>query len=595
MRLAALFLLLTGLCAAQNVRYDGQAIGPRGPIPFVSVAVCSQPATTTTQPCTPLASLCTSLADSTCTSPNPVLGDLLGNYFFYIKQGSTPVTVQIYGTQVATPYVATDQISVYPSSSAAFNGVLYIGGGLTAWGGGDIGTQANAAYAALPSTGGRIRILSQSPCYSFTTPMAFSILNKPVLLEGDPGGATCIKYTPTTGSAITIDSGVSERQAYGVRDLQLIGPGNSTTAIGINLGPSNGAEGAVLSGIKFGTNCCSTDGFGTDINQAGGSAFLITVEKSFIEAGGVGMAFVGGENFRLINNTFTHNTGGAITVGAAGTTDIYAYGNSFDDNAPPSISLPSSGGSGIHFVSNSNHYENASVATAANGYVSVGGNNSFSSIGDQFLDDRVSGTNSTGFITCSGTSYVTVLGSLRNGNGITVNPTFNPSGTCRAFLSWGYSNSFTLTDYPIAYTGATIIDQSLNGAGASSLALANGNNGANVNLPFGGNLTTGLTANLGSTQLGPTTVYAGNYLVCVSLWPTATGTATAIQATVSGNANGTPFTANVGSVLSLAALANVGGGCTSIPAAVTTTINVATTGYSGTGTYSVRSSVVEIQ
>lgn len=109
MKKLLLVLLLSLPCWAQNMRFDAVVWGPKGPVPNATVAVCTQPATTTTTPCSPLASLCSSLTDNVCSSPNPVTADSLGNYHFYAKTTVGPYTVQIYGPQVAVPYVLTDQ------------------------------------------------------------------------------------------------------------------------------------------------------------------------------------------------------------------------------------------------------------------------------------------------------------------------------------------------------------------------------------------------------------------------------------------------------------------------------------------------------
>jgi hypothetical protein len=103
--LIGLICLLAGTCAAQN-RYDGIALGPRGPVSGASIAVCTQPAVTTTAPCTPLANLFT---DSTLTiaAPNPLLADALGNFHFYVAGGF--YTVQIYGAGISPPTVLADQ------------------------------------------------------------------------------------------------------------------------------------------------------------------------------------------------------------------------------------------------------------------------------------------------------------------------------------------------------------------------------------------------------------------------------------------------------------------------------------------------------
>jgi hypothetical protein len=105
-----LIVWLLATCAfAQNSRFESVALGPKGPIPFALVAVCTQPTNTSAQPCSPTANLCSSLSDTICTSPNPLTSDSLGHYHFYIKQAQSPFTVQIYGPQVESPLVLPDQ------------------------------------------------------------------------------------------------------------------------------------------------------------------------------------------------------------------------------------------------------------------------------------------------------------------------------------------------------------------------------------------------------------------------------------------------------------------------------------------------------
>lgn len=104
----ASLLLLPSLAFAQDVsvRYQSQVIGSRGlPLANQSVAVCTQPAVTTTQPCSPLATLATSTS-TTSGGANPLTTDVNGNFFFYAPPGK--YTVQVYGPQVGTPFVQPD-------------------------------------------------------------------------------------------------------------------------------------------------------------------------------------------------------------------------------------------------------------------------------------------------------------------------------------------------------------------------------------------------------------------------------------------------------------------------------------------------------
>lgn len=102
---AAIFLC-AGNALAQGARYDGIAIGERGaPVSNASIAVCTQPALTTIEPCSPLANLFTD-ATLTVRASNPVTADSLGNFHFYIAAGT--YTLQTYGGQISPPFVQTD-------------------------------------------------------------------------------------------------------------------------------------------------------------------------------------------------------------------------------------------------------------------------------------------------------------------------------------------------------------------------------------------------------------------------------------------------------------------------------------------------------
>ena len=107
----------------------------------------------------------------------------------------------------------------------------------------DIGDKINQAYASCPSNGCKIRIAAG--IYPFTTPISFSILSKPVILEGDAGdtstysgyppsqGTTELYFTPTSGTAITMATGGGT--GTGVRGITLFGPGfkGNNAAVGL--------------------------------------------------------------------------------------------------------------------------------------------------------------------------------------------------------------------------------------------------------------------------------------------------------------------------------------------------------------------------
>jgi len=106
-KLALLLLLFPSLAYAQSVRYQSQVTGRLGPIAGASVAVCTQPANTSTTPCSPLATLATSTS-TTSGGTNPTTTDQNGNFFFYAASGN--YTVQIYSPQITSPFVQPDTL-----------------------------------------------------------------------------------------------------------------------------------------------------------------------------------------------------------------------------------------------------------------------------------------------------------------------------------------------------------------------------------------------------------------------------------------------------------------------------------------------------
>jgi hypothetical protein len=164
-----LWLLLLFPCAvsAQNYRYDNIVLGPRGPVPAASVAVCTQPANTSMLPCSPLATIFSTAGGA--SQANPLTTDALGNYHFYAASGL--YTIQIYGPQVSSAVVMTD-VSIGGSvltGSNTFTGPNTFTGGVTATSGQNTANFYNidgilyvdgnkyanlaAAVSACPSTG----------------------------------------------------------------------------------------------------------------------------------------------------------------------------------------------------------------------------------------------------------------------------------------------------------------------------------------------------------------------------------------------------------------------------------------------------------
>ncbi len=124
--LAAIMAAGMGVAQAQNSRKDDLVINARGlPVAGASVAVCTQPANTSTTPCSPLALIYSDPA-LTQALANPTTSDGLGNYFFYAAPGR--YTIQIYGTGLTTRVIPDVILPNDPASAASnLRALNYIG------------------------------------------------------------------------------------------------------------------------------------------------------------------------------------------------------------------------------------------------------------------------------------------------------------------------------------------------------------------------------------------------------------------------------------------------------------------------------------
>jgi hypothetical protein len=156
--IVALLLLLPSATLAQYYRYDGFVLSNKGPLGGQSIAVCSQPAITLTQPCSPLVSLYQS--SSGVALPNPTTSDSYGNFHFYVAPGT--YTIQVYGPQVYTPYVLTDQlIAGLQSGPAVISGACILDG--------VVNTTLSAAIACATTRGGKVWVPPSASNYTITS------------------------------------------------------------------------------------------------------------------------------------------------------------------------------------------------------------------------------------------------------------------------------------------------------------------------------------------------------------------------------------------------------------------------------------------
>lgn len=263
----------------------------------------------------------------------------------------------------------------------------------------DIGAGINAAYAALPTVGtpgwavGKINVSQKSDgtCYSTSTPIALSTNGKPVNI--DFNGA-CIQFTATSGTALTMDPGVSAVAAtmWRISNLKLLGPCTTTacsgvTTVGISIGPTNGASDGQLDNVQIGAYG-GAHGFFTGLT-GGSNGFIYTMIQPNIIGNKTGILAGSQENINVDGGSISQNvTGFNVPSGAA--IDVRFNGTSWDDNTTTAINISSGAGLGIIDLF-SNHFENIGGGTCS--YIASASTSVFTNLhGGIFFDQVGSGT-----------------------------------------------------------------------------------------------------------------------------------------------------------------------------------------------------------
>lgn len=214
----------------------------------------------------------------------------------------------------------------------------------------DIGAAVNAAYASLPTDGGTIFI--QNGTYSYTTPIVFGTNAKIASLIGSSAAGTILKYTPTSGNAITVNHGdvsgrhrqheVAHFTMMGTSVFVFVGTTNTRTSVGLFLGGANGSPAVSVHDMTI-------NGFGTQI-ETGQACYMARFNALSLSGGngvnGTGTGLQGslvhintasnsGERFVFTDCTFSDPcnsaAGNAIYVEASGSASLIFKGCSFDN------------------------------------------------------------------------------------------------------------------------------------------------------------------------------------------------------------------------------------------------------------------------
>jgi hypothetical protein len=283
----------------------------------------------------------------------------------------------------------------------------------TNWGAADLGSCINAIYRAGPASGVDI-LVSPTPnannnCTNYAIPILLNTNHKPAYLHGPPGQIVCLKYTPSTGAAITLDwgetsgsnpSGVGQGYGEGINGIHLNGTSASNSATALALGTINGGEGLHIENFGF-------QNFGTIITFAAGVDFFQKFEQGTI--GPTNNAFNFSASGGIENVEFDHvkfqcslgaSGGGSVCISITNTANLAEFNFIADsfDNSDISINSGACGASCIRATFTNSHFETLSNSTTdfiniQSGTVSI--------IGSGFLYDPPTGSRPSELITCN--------------------------------------------------------------------------------------------------------------------------------------------------------------------------------------------------
>jgi hypothetical protein len=190
----------------------------------------------------------------------------------------------------------------------------------TQFSGADICAKINAAYAALPASGGTIFVPPAvgALAYQCTTPVSISTPGKYAWIEGE-GHATAIQWTLASGTMFSFGAGGATccdfaYGQWGLKDVALFGPGGdaqgdcsldpSDASVAVALGGAVGAQGLAVTGVDIG--CFGVDlsfqenAWGVDVEDSmiGESEHIVEFEPGLTNAG---------ESMRFSDSLFVNN------------------------------------------------------------------------------------------------------------------------------------------------------------------------------------------------------------------------------------------------------------------------------------------------
>lgn len=220
-----------------------------------------------------------------------------------------------------------------PSDILGIDSIFWVGGDSPQQGpSSDLGAQINYVYNnLLPSTGGQIVIAAGT--HNYSTPILLAdgtVAHKTVRITGAGRWSTVLNYTPTTGTAFTLDVSNADQIGPALEYLTISGAGHGNSTVGFQLGSVNGGSGAFVNNLNV-------QGFGTGV-RIGNLTFRTLFQQCWIGENGVTLSFPdlanpGAEQMVFSACSFNSNVGGLNSPvnlnGSMG--DIIFNACSFDD------------------------------------------------------------------------------------------------------------------------------------------------------------------------------------------------------------------------------------------------------------------------
>ncbi len=266
--------------------------------------------------------------------------------------------------------------------------------------GADIGAQINAAYAALPSTGGIVFV--QPGAYTITTPIYIGTLGKPCFLMGCPGATTITvgSSVQATITAVKLGWGLNNTtplstQVGGLYGLRFVGGfGSAGTSIGLEMNDGvNGVKGALIC-------MCEFQGFNVNVDYANVAtavgSFWCSFDQCEFQAGQTANINYAGstgttEANHYQNCIISNGAGYGVLFTAGASCDLSFDNCHFDYNTSSSIYITS--GAYVKCSINEPHFEASTASSTSTTFIdceATGG--TISIVGGVFIDAGGSGT-----------------------------------------------------------------------------------------------------------------------------------------------------------------------------------------------------------